>query len=149
MPVHCAGTGDNRALPADLQAKGLLDQTLADPGAEFERTPRINDNDGWDHHNKAFKCLLAGAGSRPSHPQRQLRGDPMAGRSPPGPVHDRPAGGPPGQGTLGRDNEGQRQSKGNDLLLVSPVSRYTRARMIRWRSRTEINWEMLDWKCCQ
>ena len=31
---------------ADLQAKGLLDQTLVVLGAEFGRTPRINDDDG-------------------------------------------------------------------------------------------------------
>ena len=34
------------APPADLQAKGLLDQTLGVLGTEFGRTPRINDNDG-------------------------------------------------------------------------------------------------------
>ena len=50
------------ALLADLQAKGLLDQTLVVLGTEFGRTPRINDADGRDHHNKAFTCLLAGAG---------------------------------------------------------------------------------------
>ena len=31
-------------------------------GTEFGRTPRINGRDGRDHHNKAFTCLLAGAG---------------------------------------------------------------------------------------
>ncbi len=34
------------ALLADLQAKGLLHQTLVVLGSEFGRTPRINDNDG-------------------------------------------------------------------------------------------------------
>ncbi len=48
-------------LLADLQAKGLLDKTLVVLGTEFGRTPRINDRDGRDHHNKAFTCLLAGA----------------------------------------------------------------------------------------
>ncbi len=49
-------------LLADLQAKRLLGQTLVVLGTEFGRTPRINGNDGRDHHNRAFTCLLAGAG---------------------------------------------------------------------------------------
>ena len=47
---------------ADLQPKGLLDQTLVVLGTEFGRTPRINDNDGREHEDKASGCLLAGAG---------------------------------------------------------------------------------------
>ena len=47
---------------ADIQTKGLLDKTLVVLGTEFGRTPRINDNDGWDHHDEGFTCLLAGAG---------------------------------------------------------------------------------------
>ncbi len=39
------------ARPADLQAKGLLAQTLVVLGTEFGRTSRINDNDGRDHHS--------------------------------------------------------------------------------------------------
>ncbi len=35
----------------DLQATELLDQTLAVLGTEFGRSLRINDNDGWVHHN--------------------------------------------------------------------------------------------------
>ena len=46
---------------ADLQAKGLLDQTLVVVGTEFGRTPRIDGNDGWGFRNEAFTCLLAGA----------------------------------------------------------------------------------------
>ena len=34
------------ALPADLQAKGFLDQALMVLGTGFGRTPRINGNDG-------------------------------------------------------------------------------------------------------
>ncbi len=51
------------ALPADLQTKGLLDQTLVVLGTEFGRTPRINDNDGRDH-DKELRCLLTGAGTK-------------------------------------------------------------------------------------
>ena len=50
------------ALLPDLQAKGLLGQTLVVLATEFVRTARINDINGRDHQNKAFMCLLAGAG---------------------------------------------------------------------------------------
>ena len=36
------------ALLANLQAMGLLSETLVVLGTEFGRTPRINCNDGWD-----------------------------------------------------------------------------------------------------
>lgn len=49
-------------LLTDLKSKGLLDQTLVVVATEFGRTPVINENNGRDHHNKAFACLLAGGG---------------------------------------------------------------------------------------
>lgn len=49
-------------LLADLQSRGLLEQTLVVLATEFGRTPLINENAGRDHHNKAFSCLLAGGG---------------------------------------------------------------------------------------
>ena len=52
------------ALQAVFQDKALLDQTPVVLGSEFGRTPRISENDGREHHDKAFTCLLAGAGSR-------------------------------------------------------------------------------------
>jgi uncharacterized protein (DUF1501 family) len=51
-------------LLSNLQAKGLLDQTLVVLGTEFGRRHRRNENDGRDHHNKGFTCLLAGDGIR-------------------------------------------------------------------------------------
>ena len=60
------------ALLADLQSKGLLDQMLVVLGSEFVRTPRINDNDGRDHHDNAFTCLLAGAGIEGREVWRQM-----------------------------------------------------------------------------
>ena len=42
------------ALPTDLQAKLLLDQTLVVLGTEFGRTRRMNDGDGRDCQNKDF-----------------------------------------------------------------------------------------------
>ena len=47
---------------ADLQVKRLPDKRLVVLPTEFGRTPRINDDDGRDHDDDAFKCLLAGVG---------------------------------------------------------------------------------------
>lgn len=46
----------------DLDARGLLEDTLVVLATEFGRTPAINQNDGRDHHPKAFTCLMAGGG---------------------------------------------------------------------------------------
>jgi hypothetical protein len=48
----------------DLEARGLLSETLVVLATEFGRTPAINQNDGRDHHPKAFTCLMAGGGVR-------------------------------------------------------------------------------------
>jgi len=51
------------ALLGDLDARGLLEDTLIVLATEFGRTPRINtQRDGRDHYPKAFTCLLAGGG---------------------------------------------------------------------------------------
>jgi uncharacterized protein (DUF1501 family) len=50
------------ALFADLSASGLLESTLVVLTTEFGRTPKINENDGRDHHPGVFSSLLAGAG---------------------------------------------------------------------------------------
>lgn len=51
------------ALLADLDARGLLEDTLVVLATEFGRTPRINTGrNGRDHYPKAFTCLLAGGG---------------------------------------------------------------------------------------
>jgi uncharacterized protein (DUF1501 family) len=47
-----------------LESRGLLDETLVVLATEFGRTPEINQNDGRDHHPKAFTCLMAGGGIR-------------------------------------------------------------------------------------
>lgn len=52
------------ALLADLEAKKLLDSTLVVWMGDFGRTPRINGNDGRDHHPGAWSAVLAGAGIR-------------------------------------------------------------------------------------
>ena len=50
------------ALLADLEERGLLDQTLVVLMGEFGRTPKINPNAGRDHHGRANSILMAGAG---------------------------------------------------------------------------------------
>ena len=46
----------------DLSSRGMLNDTLVVLATEFGRTPEINQNDGRDHHPKAFSCLMAGGG---------------------------------------------------------------------------------------
>lgn len=51
-------------LLADLESRGLLQETLVVLATEFGRTPEINANDGRDHHPAAFSCVMAGGGIR-------------------------------------------------------------------------------------
>jgi hypothetical protein len=57
------------ALIRDLDARGLLDDTLVVWGGEFGRTPYAQDNKkgepGRDHHHTAFSMLVAGGGTKP------------------------------------------------------------------------------------
>ncbi len=46
----------------DLNARGLLKDTLVVLTSEFGRTPDINQNVGRDHYPKAFSAVLAGGG---------------------------------------------------------------------------------------
>ncbi|MBW3600106.1 MAG: DUF1501 domain-containing protein [Planctomycetes bacterium] len=50
------------ALMEDLDARGLLDETLVVVMSEMGRTPRINANGGRDHWTHCYCVLLAGAG---------------------------------------------------------------------------------------
>lgn len=50
------------ALMEDLQATGLLDETLVVVMSEMGRTPRINADGGRDHWTSCFSVMLAGAG---------------------------------------------------------------------------------------
>ncbi len=53
------------SLLLDLEARGLLDETLVVLATEFGRTPKIAaGRDGRDHHPQAYSCLLAGGGVR-------------------------------------------------------------------------------------
>jgi hypothetical protein len=48
----------------DLQARGLLEDTLVIWGGEFGRTPAAEGTDGRDHHPYGFSMWLAGGGVR-------------------------------------------------------------------------------------
>jgi hypothetical protein len=50
------------SLVKDLNSEGLLDETLVVLATDFGRTPKINVNDGRDHHPQAYSCLMIGAG---------------------------------------------------------------------------------------
>jgi hypothetical protein len=52
------------ALIADLDQRGLLDETLVVVMSEMGRTPRINGNAGRDHWTNCYSVLFAGAGIR-------------------------------------------------------------------------------------
>lgn len=48
----------------DLARRGLLEDTLVLWGAEFGRTPMVENGDGRNHHPKAFTMWMAGGGAR-------------------------------------------------------------------------------------
>ena len=50
------------ALIEDLDARGLLDDTLVCGLAEFGRTPKVNPAGGRDHWPQCFSCTFAGGG---------------------------------------------------------------------------------------
>ena len=50
------------ALVGDLDARGLLDETLIVVSSDFGRTPRVNGNAGRDHWTDCYSVLFAGAG---------------------------------------------------------------------------------------
>jgi hypothetical protein len=52
------------ALMEDLEARGLLDETLVVLMSEMGRTPRVNPSGGRDHWTFCYAALLAGAGIR-------------------------------------------------------------------------------------
>ncbi len=51
-------------LMKELEARHLLDSTLIVCMGEFGRTPKINAQDGRDHHPQAWSAVLAGGGIR-------------------------------------------------------------------------------------
>ncbi len=68
---NCEATDQaSAALVADLQQRGMLDDTLVIWGGEFGRTPMVETNPalgralGRDHHPQAFSMWMAGGGIR-------------------------------------------------------------------------------------
>ena len=66
----CSGLCDqpSAALVKDLEARGMLEDTLLIWGGEFGRTPMYQGNKGGagrDHHMRGFSMWLAGAGIKP------------------------------------------------------------------------------------
>lgn len=52
------------ALVADLEERGMLDDTTVVVWGEFGRTPRVNKNAGRDHWPRVSCCLMAGGGMK-------------------------------------------------------------------------------------
>src|SRR6185503_17650752 len=52
------------ALIKDLEQRALLSRTLVVWAGDFGRTPKINANEGRDHHPAAWTAVLAGCGVR-------------------------------------------------------------------------------------
>src|SRR5215207_9507924 len=50
------------ALLEDLEARGMLGETLVAWTGEFGRTPKINGNAGRDHWGRVYSAVLAGGG---------------------------------------------------------------------------------------
>ena len=50
------------ALLDDLSLRGMLEDTMVVIATEFGRSPKINQNNGRDHHPSVFTCLMAGGG---------------------------------------------------------------------------------------
>ncbi|MCY3550982.1 MAG: DUF1501 domain-containing protein [Candidatus Poribacteria bacterium] len=48
----------------DLAERDLLEETIVLWLGEFGRTPKINDNDGRDHHTEGWSAVVAGGGTR-------------------------------------------------------------------------------------
>ena len=69
MPAHAkhalATDQPVAALISDLDARGLLEDTLVWWGGEFGRTPFAQGRDGRDHNPRGFTIWLAGGGTRP------------------------------------------------------------------------------------
>jgi hypothetical protein len=65
LPYHLAGTDRAcAALLSDLEARGLLAETLVVFLTEFGRTPKLNPLGGRDHWGKAGSIFFAGGGTR-------------------------------------------------------------------------------------
>jgi arylsulfatase A-like enzyme len=73
LKLQCMDTDQpSAALIKDLEARGLLDETLIIWGGEFGRTVYsqgdiTSPSAGRDHHGRCFSIWMAGAGSKKGH----------------------------------------------------------------------------------
>jgi hypothetical protein len=68
MPALCQSVDKPIAgLLTDLDARGLLKDTLVIWSGEFGRTPHAEGSDGRDHHVSSFSMWMAGGGVKPGH----------------------------------------------------------------------------------
>jgi uncharacterized protein (DUF1501 family) len=66
LKKNCAAVDQpTAALLADLEQRGLLEETLVLFGSEFGRLPMAQGPDGRDHNITGYPMFLAGAGVRP------------------------------------------------------------------------------------
>jgi len=70
-------------LVRELDERKLLGSTLVVCMGDFGRTPKINGNDGRDHHPQAWGCVLAGGGTRGGyvHGATDANGDKVVGKA--------------------------------------------------------------------
>jgi hypothetical protein len=63
LTANCGATDQPMAgLLADLEQRGMLDETLVVWGGEFGRTPHCRNTDGRDHNSTGFSFWMAGGG---------------------------------------------------------------------------------------
>ena len=63
FPENCNSLDQGlSALIADLNSRGMLDETMVVVATEFGRTPKINVNSGRDHYPKVYSHIMAGGG---------------------------------------------------------------------------------------
>ncbi len=66
LPKSCLATDRPvAALLADLDGRGMLEDTLVIWAGEFGRTPYVQSGTGRDHNNKGFTLWMAGGGVKP------------------------------------------------------------------------------------
>ncbi len=78
------------ALLADLEQRGMLEETIVAVLTDFGRTPKINKNGGRDHYPNVYSTILAGGGIRGGqvHGSSDKSGSqPATGACTPGDLH--------------------------------------------------------------
>lgn len=86
LPKACLATDRPiAALLADLEQRGMLDDTLVIWGGEFGRTPYAQSGTGRDHNHQGYTIWMAGGGVRAGHSHGAT--DEVGGKAVESPVH--------------------------------------------------------------